>query len=139
MITENAEDLGLSLEQAFEKVETTAEDVLVVLETLWRRSSDIDTKARSRVAFHSIVLTGAIGGFRPGTLMNLPYRQVRLAIVRNKYSPTQTSLVATITIVQNKRRTKAIRRSQNNRYPSIVDLFCLIQFANTPTTGCPCL
>ena len=56
----------------FQKVEATAEDVLVILRTLYERAGDLRIDAKTRISFHANVLLAAEGGFRPGTLGNLP-------------------------------------------------------------------
>jgi len=56
---------------------------------------------------------GAIGGFRPGTLMNFRYSQVSLALVRDPENQTRTRLTVTPTICQNKRKEKKIHRTQD--------------------------
>ena len=54
----------------FQKVEATAEDVLVILRTLYERAGDLRIDAKTRISFHANVLLAAEGGFRPGTLGN---------------------------------------------------------------------
>lgn len=54
----------------FQKVEATAEDVLVILRTLYERAGDLGIDAKTRISFHANVLLAAEGGFRPGTLGN---------------------------------------------------------------------
>ncbi|KAI3400990.1 hypothetical protein diail_1198 [Diaporthe ilicicola] len=88
-IAAHAEDMGLTREQTFVKKEATAEDIALVLRTLWTRAEDIPCDPVTRVSFHNTLLLGAIGGFRPGVLENLKYRQ-------------------------NKQRASAIRRDQSN-------------------------
>lgn len=102
--------MGLSLEQQFVKTEATADDVLMVLSTLWKCSSTIRFMPRTRVAFHCAVLLCAIGGFRMNVVMGLKYRQLELAFVRMNGA---VRLVGTVTLRQNKRKKAAIRRTQD--------------------------
>jgi hypothetical protein len=54
----------------FQKVEATAEDVLVILRTLYEHAGDLGVDAKTQISFHANVLLAAEGGFRPGTLGN---------------------------------------------------------------------
>lgn len=54
----------------FTKVKATADDVLVILRTLYERAADLGIDAKTRISFHADVLLAAEGGFRPGTLGN---------------------------------------------------------------------
>lgn len=51
----------------FQKVEATAEYVLVILRTLYERAGDLGIDAKTRISFHANVLLAAESGFRPGT------------------------------------------------------------------------
>ncbi|KAH8751077.1 hypothetical protein F5883DRAFT_386752, partial [Diaporthe sp. PMI_573] len=112
-IAAHAEDMGLTREQTFVKKEATAEDVALVLRTLWTRAEDIPCDPVTRVSFHNTLLLGAICGFRPGVLENLKYRQVTLLVLRDPKTQRKR-LVASFTIRQNKQRASAIRRDQSN-------------------------
>jgi len=107
-------ELDLITEQIFEKQQTTPEDIALFLDTLWTRSADIHLTASTRIAFHTYMLVAGIGGFRNGSILNLPYKQVRFALVREPDRPSHSKLVAHILIVQNKRR-KGIRRAQDHK------------------------
>ncbi|KAK2006506.1 hypothetical protein LZ32DRAFT_622904 [Colletotrichum eremochloae] len=106
-------ELGLSREQTFEKMSTTAEDITRQLDTLWRRAIDIRCSPSVRVAFHAILLLSSIGGFRPGTLMNITYKQIGLAVVRDPVT-NRTHLVVTVRVVQNKQATNKIGKTQDH-------------------------
>ncbi|KAK3377649.1 hypothetical protein B0H63DRAFT_221614 [Podospora didyma] len=110
--TDLTDKFGLSRFQMFVKQATRAEDVIVLLGGLWGRPQDIPCDPRTRLAFHSLVLLATIGGFRPDTLVNLPYSQVQLVLVRDPNYPQKTRLVATFTIHQNKQRTKHVHTNQ---------------------------
>ncbi|KAG6353756.1 hypothetical protein INS49_005232 [Diaporthe citri] len=105
-----APSLGLEHQQLFDKREATAEDILLILKTLWERGSDIRCKPDVRVSFNAALVIAAIGGFRMGVVKDLEYRQVQLGFVRvnGRLEP-----VATISLLQNKRKENAIRKSQN--------------------------
>jgi len=65
------------------KVEATAEDIIIILKTLWERPGDIHCGLDTRLAFHAFLIMAGIGGFRPGCMMRLPYRQVSLYVARD--------------------------------------------------------
>ncbi|KAH7016381.1 uncharacterized protein B0I36DRAFT_388981, partial [Microdochium trichocladiopsis] len=109
-----ARQYGLTTEQMFVKQETTAEDIAVFLDTLWTRSEDIPLTPTKRIAFHVYVLVVGIGGFRNSSVLGLPYRQVRFALVRDRDHPDSSKLVAHVLIIQNKRR-KNLRRTQDDK------------------------
>lgn len=92
------------------KREATSDDVLLVLSTLWKRSSDIKIMPRTRVAFHGALLLAAIRGFRISVVAEVVYQQVKLALVRVHGT---ARLVATITLQQNKRQELTIKKSQD--------------------------
>ncbi|OCK91338.1 uncharacterized protein K441DRAFT_223485 [Cenococcum geophilum 1.58] len=56
-----AKELNLAITLTFEKIEATAEDVIVLLNTLWERADDIFCQPRTRLSFHGTLL-GGIGG-----------------------------------------------------------------------------
>lgn len=105
--------MGLTREQTFVKKEATAEDVALVLRTLWTRAEDIPCDPVTRVSFHNTLLLGAICGFRPGVLENLKYRQVTLEVVRDP-TTQRNRIVATFIVRQNKQLTGAIRHDQSH-------------------------
>ncbi|KAF3763129.1 hypothetical protein M406DRAFT_331693 [Cryphonectria parasitica EP155] len=104
--------LGLTREQTFVKKEATAEDIILLIRTLWQQSIDIPCAPIIRIAFHLVVLLSGIGGFRPGCLMDLKYSQIALDLMLD--SKGERRLVATFTIYQNKQRTGTIRQDQAN-------------------------
>lgn len=75
--------MGLSRDQTFEEKEATAEDVALILQNLWQRADDIPCAPLSRVSFHAMLLLAASGGFRPGWVETVMYRQVSIQMVRN--------------------------------------------------------
>ncbi|KAF6808160.1 hypothetical protein CPLU01_15711 [Colletotrichum plurivorum] len=106
--------LGLARTQTFTKVATTAADITLYLDTLWRRADDIRCSPSKRVAFHAVMLLSCIGGFRPATLLQLLFRQVELSVVRDPMDASKTQLVAKITIYQNKQESNKIGRKQDD-------------------------
>ncbi|KAF0330480.1 hypothetical protein GQ607_002359 [Colletotrichum asianum] len=108
------EELELSRNQSFEKVPTTAGDMTLYLDTLWRRADDIRCSPRQRVGTHLGLLLMGLGGFRPETIMGLPLQQVEMAVVRDPSDKTKTKLIAKITIYQNKQSTFSIKRKQDD-------------------------
>ncbi|KAK8130829.1 hypothetical protein PG984_007267 [Apiospora sp. TS-2023a] len=114
-ISDTLPELGnLTREQTFVKKEMTAEDVILHLHTLWYRASDIPCSPSDRVAYHTAVLVLACGGFRSGTTLQMPYRDVEFVLVRDPQDRSQAKLVAYITINQNKQATNVIRKDQKH-------------------------
>ncbi|KAH8909470.1 hypothetical protein BR93DRAFT_392943 [Coniochaeta sp. PMI_546] len=108
-----AEKYGLTREQTFEKVEATPEDVRILLNTLWTRPADINCAPNDRLSFHAIVILAGIG-FRPGVVVKIPYKQVKLAIVRDPQHLDRRTLAASITLRQNKQRTGKVYQRQDH-------------------------
>ncbi|KAH8655592.1 hypothetical protein BX600DRAFT_515367 [Xylariales sp. PMI_506] len=111
-----AEEYNLTRDQTFEKREMTSEDVLVLLRTVWTRGPDISCNAPDRLAFHTILVIEAIGGFRPGTVLGLRYDQVELGLVRDPIQSDKKRLVVTTTIHHNKQKTKTVKKDQSDTF-----------------------
>jgi 6-pyruvoyl-tetrahydropterin synthase len=99
-----AKELNLAVNLTFQKIEATAEDVLVLLNTLWARADDIPCNTSTRLSFHGQLLLAAIGGFRRATILELNYEDVALAVVRDPDNRLKTKLVVTPTIGKNKQK-----------------------------------
>ena len=56
MWTGLAQEAQLLEELTFEKAEVTAEDIIVILRTLWERAANLAINAETRVSFHANVL-----------------------------------------------------------------------------------
>ncbi|KAK4233861.1 hypothetical protein C8A03DRAFT_19135 [Achaetomium macrosporum] len=83
-------------------VETTADDLLILLDTLWTRAEDVPCQPQYRVSLHwTLILAGF--GFRPGSLMKF----------RDPENHGRTTLAATITVTHDKRH-KADPRAQES-------------------------
>ncbi|KAH7123438.1 hypothetical protein B0J13DRAFT_612184 [Dactylonectria estremocensis] len=113
-LPELAIELNLSLGQSFEKKEATEEDVMLILTTLWTRPQDIPCSPKVRAAFHAAVLLGAIGGWRPASLVQVKYRDVEIGWLRDPddlktYHPTAKVMVYHV------KGKKGIRRDQKDR------------------------
>jgi len=78
-----AKELSLTVTLTFEKIEATAEDVIILLNTLWERADDISCQPRTRLCFYGTLLLGGIGGFRQATIRRLTYGDINLAVVRD--------------------------------------------------------
>lgn len=65
--------MDLTREQTFVEKEATAEDIVLLIKTLWRRADDIPCSPLLRISFHNMLLLAGIGGFRPGILVNIKY------------------------------------------------------------------
>lgn len=107
--------MGLSRNQMFVKKEATAEDIALILQTLWQRAEDIPCTPITRVSFHAMLLLAAIGGFRPGVVENVKYKQVSIRVLRHPKTH-EKRLVATFTLQQNKLRPDAIKTDQKDVY-----------------------
>lgn len=100
--TELARESRLTKELTFEKVEATDKDVIVILRTLWERAADLGIDPDLRIAFHANVLLSAAGGFRPGCLRKIPYKDFVLSILRDPRDSSKMKHAATIAIKRNK-------------------------------------
>lgn len=105
--------MGLSRNQMFVKKEATAEDVALILQTLWQRAEDIPCQPVTRLSFHLMLVLAAVGGFRPGVVENIKYRQVSAQVVRHR---GKKRLAVTFTMQQNKQRPHAIKTDQKDVY-----------------------
>jgi hypothetical protein len=74
----------------------------VILRTLGERAADLGTDAETRISFHADVLLSAMGGFRPGCLGKVCYKDIVLSILRNPQHPSKVKHAATVTIKRNK-------------------------------------
>jgi hypothetical protein len=97
-----AAEHGLAKEITFEKLEATAEDVIIILRTLWERAAELRIDVQTRIAFHANVLLSAMGGLRPGTLGKVRYRDVLVSVLRDPMDNTKLKHTATVTIPRNK-------------------------------------
>ncbi|KAK7735967.1 hypothetical protein SLS63_003485 [Diaporthe eres] len=108
-----SDKMGLSRNQMFVKKEATAEDIALILQTLWQRAEDIPCTPITRISFHAMLLLAAIGGFRPGVVENVKYKQVSIRVLRHPKTH-EKRLVATFTLQQNKLRPNAIKTDQKD-------------------------
>ncbi|KAK4206080.1 hypothetical protein QBC37DRAFT_393662 [Rhypophila decipiens] len=120
---------NLNREQRTVKREATAEDVMMVLDTLWSRAADIPCEPRARVAFHSLVILCSLG-FRGGVTMNFCYKDVELQVVRG-LDDAKSTLFARLTLHHNKQKQNIIRRRQDHiveigLFPVPCQLICLV-------------
>ncbi|KAI1340623.1 hypothetical protein F5Y15DRAFT_45409 [Xylariaceae sp. FL0016] len=111
--SEAADVLGLTRQQTFEKKEMTPEDIMILLGTFWKQAEHITCSPKTRLAFHTAIVIAGIGGFRPGEILNLKYKQVAFELVRDPNEPTKLRFVANITIRHNKGATKVIESNQS--------------------------
>ncbi|RYP26341.1 hypothetical protein DL768_011750 [Monosporascus sp. mg162] len=103
----------LTRQQTFEKKEMTPDDIMLLLGTLWNRASHIGCSPDVRLAFHTAVLMAGIGGFRPGELLGLTWRQVLFLVVRDPRDRSKRRLVAQVTVQHSKLKEHEIRKSQH--------------------------
>ncbi|KAK4204850.1 hypothetical protein QBC40DRAFT_249586 [Triangularia verruculosa] len=131
IVRELAANHELSPYQTFVKKEATAEDIMLVLSTLWVRAKDIHCDASTRVAFYATLLLASLG-FRPGVVTGLSYDQVRLGLVRDPENPGGHKMVAEITLHQNKQHFQVYKHQHNIVSFFVVPipcrLVCLVTF-----------
>lgn len=105
--------MGLQRKQSFVKKEATSDDIALILQVLWRSADRISYDPLTRISFHYMLLVGAIGGFRPGVMVDLKYRDVCVDLIRDP-NTGRRSIVATFTMRQNKHRAGIVRKDQKN-------------------------
>lgn len=120
-------EMGLRLDQGFMKKEATSDDIVVLLQIFWKCAALIRCKPITRCSFHNMLLLGAIGGFRPGVLKNIKYRDVCLALVRIPKEEGRR-LVATFTLHQNKRKASSVQTNQKHMQVFRITLWLLPTF-----------
>ncbi|EWY99425.1 hypothetical protein FOYG_03470 [Fusarium oxysporum NRRL 32931] len=113
-IARAAEELGLQLEQTFEKKAISTDDLLLVLDTVWAEAVHIPCLPKIRLAFHTAVVLGGTGGWRPASLLGLTYRDVEIGLMRYPNDRKRVGLVARIRIHHVKQK-KGIRRDQRDK------------------------
>jgi hypothetical protein len=86
----------------FKKVEATDENIIVILRTLWERAADLRINPDLRITFYANVLLSAAGGFRPGYLRKILYKDFVLLILRDPRDNLKMKHAATIVIKRNK-------------------------------------
>jgi hypothetical protein len=109
-----APTLGLSLTQLFTKREVMTEDVIRILDTLWTRASHIPCEPSARLAFTTALLFGAIGGWRPGSVLQLKYKHIEFGLQRSHVDTKILRPIARITIEHNKQKKGKIQRDQSS-------------------------
>jgi len=57
-----AKEFNLATDVMVEKVEATAEDVILILDTLWERADDIPCDDDARLDFNAITIIAALTG-----------------------------------------------------------------------------
>ncbi|KAF4448278.1 FluG domain-containing protein [Fusarium austroafricanum] len=114
-IARSAEELNLQLEQTFEKRAISTEDLLLILDTLWIEAVHIPCLPKIRLGFHTAVVLGGAGGWRPASLLGLTYRDVEIALMRHPKDWSKISLVARIRIHHVKQKEDEIKRDQRHK------------------------
>lgn len=95
-----------------EKVEAAAEDVVLILETLWERADDIPCDNNTRIDFMGCLIIASLTGCRPGVLSRLTYSQFSLAYIRDPQDRNRIRLIASIDLERNKRRRATLLASK---------------------------
>ncbi|GKT94480.1 hypothetical protein Ct61P_12330 [Colletotrichum tofieldiae] len=108
-----ADKYSLLREQTFVKVEATIHDILLMLDILWTRAEDILCDPSTRLAMQQAIILDSMGGWRSGSLMEFCYQNVEVAVVRDPENHERTTLIAEITVQQNKRPSKRAQKSQD--------------------------
>ncbi|KAF5969555.1 domain-containing protein [Fusarium coicis] len=112
-IAATADEMGLQLEQTVEKKAISTEDLLLVLDTIWKDAIHIPCLPQVRLAFHTAVVPGGAGGWRPASLLGLKYEDVEIGLMRHPYNK-RVILVAKIRIHHVKQR-RGIKRDQRDK------------------------
>lgn len=107
-----ADEFELDRKQSFEKREATIEDILLVLNVLWRRPHDIPCTPDERHAFHTAVIMAGLG-FRPGSVTKLRYKQVKLYVALD---PATGNIrpYADVTVYHEKQETNKVYKKQDD-------------------------
>ncbi|KAL7928806.1 hypothetical protein V8C35DRAFT_332508 [Trichoderma chlorosporum] len=113
-----AKQLGLTLKQTFVKREARPENIILILDTFWRRGEDIS------IAPQKVV---------PSSVIQIKYKDVELAWLRDPKDSSKAWLVATITIHHTIQREDRIKRSQRESLKFTIALvpcnqLCLLTF-----------
>ncbi|KAI1322660.1 hypothetical protein F5Y16DRAFT_30440 [Xylariaceae sp. FL0255] len=110
-----ADKLGLTRKQLFVKREATPEDITLFIDTIWTQSHHLSMTSSTRLAFHTYLLITGLAGYRNGSVLNMPYRQVRFALVRDPSNPESPRvLVAYVLVYHNKRKEDRLQRNQDD-------------------------
>jgi hypothetical protein len=88
-------ELGLIPVSLYQKVEATAEDMMLVLTTLWTRAEDIPLSPLKRVSVANAMIQMSTGGFRPRTIEDTNCRQYTISLVRDPKDETRIRPVVT--------------------------------------------
>ncbi|QBZ61703.1 hypothetical protein PoMZ_08658, partial [Pyricularia oryzae] len=70
-------------EQTFVKIAAISTNIIVFLTTFWTKAKYIFCKRQNRIDLHKIILLIFLGGFRPGIIIKLKYKQIKINLVRN--------------------------------------------------------
>ncbi|KAF4342966.1 hypothetical protein FBEOM_3056 [Fusarium beomiforme] len=113
-ISHDAKALNLQLEQTFEKKAISTDDLLLVLDTVWAEAVHIPCLPKVRLAFHTAVVLGGAGGWRPASLIGLTYKDVEIGLIRHPNDRKRVGLVAKIRIHHVKQQ-NGIKRDQRDK------------------------
>lgn len=94
----------------------SSEDVICVLAVTWLQAKHIPCAPRIRLAFHTATVLGGLGGWRPGSLVGIKYKDVAFAWVRDPVFPAKTWPVVYTTIHHVKQARNRIQRDQRAKY-----------------------
>ena len=108
--------MGLSTVPDYTTVELTAQDIGLILKTLWSRADDIPVQDPfQRVVFHALVILFSFG-FRQGMIIGMKYRDVISAIIRDPVDRKTKRPVTTFTIWRNKLRRNALEHKKGDKH-----------------------
>ncbi|KAK0716864.1 hypothetical protein B0T26DRAFT_774350 [Lasiosphaeria miniovina] len=102
----------LSREQQFDKLEATSGDIRHILAMAW--TDAVQTDPDTRLDFCMTLILCGITGFRPGALVEIFYKQIELAAVRDPDNLQNTKIIAHITLFHNKQNTGSLRTEQDD-------------------------
>lgn len=107
-----------------------SEDIISTLDILWTEAKHIPRRPSTRLAFHTATVLGGLGGWRPGSLVNIKYKDVQFAWVRDPKVRTRTLPVVYTTIHHVKQQRNHIEREQRSKY--VLLKLLLFPFLNPP-------
>lgn len=86
-----------------------------MLGRLWAKAKNIPYEPATRILFDWTLNLLGVTSFRIGKVINMPYSQVELSVVRNPSDPIRTTLVVTIHLEHSKQETNAVKGAQNHK------------------------
>jgi hypothetical protein len=94
-----------------DKIEAPAEDVIAIAHVVLERPDLIPAEPVARLSFLAKLGLHGIGGFRSKALKDFKYKQIQLAVIRNRKGRSETEIAATFRVpIVKERRTSRGKR-----------------------------